>query len=393
MDKTTQDMLEEVQKLFDCANQSWLFGAGISYESNIPLMYPLTERVEELINKSKKKESIKIYKAIKGQLMSTAHIEHFLSHIGDLLALIERSDKEKIKIDSVEYTKDSLEMLYKDIISNIGDIVRYGYSKSKHHSEQVGTISNPIVDIENHRGFVRAILKISKEKISNINFFTTNYDTLLEDALVLEHQDVEDGFLGTAVGFWNPDVAYNILKERKSHKIYKLHGSIDWYYDDKKELIRCRYGTKYLSDTHNLLIYPQATKYVETQKDPFAYLFAKFRDSFNQQSNNILIVNGYSFGDNHINNEIESAMIQSKNKTTLIIFIRETQDDKSKNYSLPTILQRWMLDGRLNARIHILSNRGIYNGDIKSILSESEKDYDWWTFTGMVDKILLGGTV
>lgn len=292
----------------------------------------------------------------------------------------------------MEYSKDSLEQLYKDIIGYIGDIVRYGYS-SEPSGEQVSTISNPIVDIENHRKFVKALMQISKENIFKINFFTTNYDTLLEDALVLEHQDVEDGFLGTAIGFWKPEVAYDISKERKAHKIYKLHGSIDWYYNENKELIRCRYGTKYLSDTHNLLIYPQATKYVETQKDPFAYLFAKFRDNFNIQSNNILIVNGYSFGDSHINNEIESAMIQSQNKTTLVIFIRENHDDTEKIYCLPDILTCWMQDERLKARIHILSNRGIYNGDVKNILNEGDVDYEWWTFTGMVDKIILGGTV
>lgn len=390
MDNKTQKMLEEVQKLFDCANQSWLFGAGVSFGSNIPLMYPLTERVENLIKDSKKTEIIKIYSAIKEQLKCDAHIEHYLSQIGDLIALIERSGKPDIKVDSITYSIDILEELYRDIINYIGNTVRYGYSVSG-GIEKIGSIDKPIVEVEHHRKFVNAIVQISKERITKYNFFTTNYDTLLEDALALEHQDVVDGFLGSAIGFWNPDKAYAIAEEKKAHKIYKLHGSTDWYLGENRDLIRCRYGTKYLSDNHNLLIYPQATKYMETQKDPFAYLFSKFRESFNQHGNNILIVNGYSFGDNHINNEIENALYKNENKTTVIIFIREMNTSIPEEYKLPDILIKWIAEEKIKERIYVLTNRGIYNGVEKSILDTSEADYNWWTFSGMVDQVILGG--
>ena len=42
MNDKTKEMLGEVQALLQCSNQNWLIGAGISYNSNIPLMYPLT---------------------------------------------------------------------------------------------------------------------------------------------------------------------------------------------------------------------------------------------------------------------------------------------------------------------------------------------------------------
>ena len=34
------------------SRQSWLFGAGISFGSKIPLMYPLTRRVEEIVEEN-----------------------------------------------------------------------------------------------------------------------------------------------------------------------------------------------------------------------------------------------------------------------------------------------------------------------------------------------------
>ena len=38
------------QHIHDSSRQSWLFGAGISRDANIPLMYPLTDRVKAIID-------------------------------------------------------------------------------------------------------------------------------------------------------------------------------------------------------------------------------------------------------------------------------------------------------------------------------------------------------
>lgn len=386
MDENANELLREVQALLECSNQNWLFGAGISYDSNIPLMYPLTDRIQELITEG---DYADIYFAIKNQLNSNAHIEHFLSQIGDIITLIERTDKKELYINNQLYNVGCLNSLYQEIIYQLGNIIRYGYKKEG-DIERVGTIIKPIVEIDNHRKFVRALLGICKERTANINFFTTNYDTLLEDALIIEHEEIRDGFLGAAMGFWNPEEAFSRNKDRKNiHNVYKLHGSIDWYRDQDNSLIRCRYGTKYLANNHNLLIYPQATKYVETQKDPFAYLFAKFRESLNQGRDNVLVTNGYSFGDNHINNEIVNSIKRPYNKTNMVIFVKENMNNGQ--YELCKTLKNWIQDKEINDRVFILTNKGIYNGNRKSCLQDKRDDYKWWTFTGMIEDIMLGG--
>jgi len=43
------EMVEELNKHLECTNQNWLFGAGISFGANIPLMKVLTERIESLL--------------------------------------------------------------------------------------------------------------------------------------------------------------------------------------------------------------------------------------------------------------------------------------------------------------------------------------------------------
>ncbi len=308
-----------------------------------------------------------------------------MSHIGDLLALIDRSKNERLKIDGYEYKVENLEKLYKSIILNIGQIMRYGLKDNK-----VGDFNNPIIEIKYHINFLKKLF-FSRSNLENrtcINFFTINYDTLIEDALVLEKKEVIDGFTGSAMGFWNPEEFIEKGKEFNKYLLFKLHGSVDWYKDANIGIVRCRYGTKYLSDESNILIYPQATKYIETQKDPFSILFNGFREHLQVSNNNVFISCGYSFGDDHINSELEMALQFPKNKTNALFFVGEKYDEKSKTYSLPEVLKKWLDNSVFNKRIFVISNRGFYNGD-QNLIHESDKkdDYNWWTFQGLTEFI------
>ena len=165
--------------------------------------------------------------------------------------------------------------------------------------------------------------------------------------------------------------------------MYKLHGSVDWYNHDEDGLIRSRYGVNYLSDTENVMIYPQATKYVQTQKDPFSNLFTHFRDRLNSSKQNIFVTSGYSFGDNHINGEIESAIICPHNQTTLIVFIDAAKD---------TILQSWLANDELSKKTFIATKQGVYHRSDQIIKKDGGGDLEWWTFNGLI-KFLKGGEV
>jgi NAD-dependent SIR2 family protein deacetylase len=44
-----ESLVENLNQHLSSNRQSWLFGAGISCDANIPLMYPLTKRVKEII--------------------------------------------------------------------------------------------------------------------------------------------------------------------------------------------------------------------------------------------------------------------------------------------------------------------------------------------------------
>jgi len=379
--------VESLRKLLDTGRQYWLFGAGISYGANIPLMYPLTARVKAMLGGTQ----LEIFNDIVSQLPDGCHVEHILSHIGDLIALASRVKSMSAPLGAGVRTVDELVEAHREIISSIAITVRYGYRPPKApDAEVVGAQGNSIVKIDDHLDFVQTLFatRANLEARSDISFFTTNYDTLLEDALCLARRVPVDGFSGSAIGFWDPEAAEKHKATNYSH-IYKLHGSVDWVLDPDWGLMRCRYDVKYLSTTNNVLIYPQATKYVETQKDPFAHQFSSFRRALASPQSHVLAVCGYSFGDNHINNEIDAALKSMSRKTNLIAFVKETANPEGAA-KLPELLQEWTSNAAINARVYIATDKALYwNGGRYEATSGA--DLNWWSFTGMT-KFLRDGS-
>lgn len=373
--------------------QNWLFGAGISYASKIPLMYPLTTRVEEIIGDTAGESENEILTQLKADLPDDCHVEHYLSHLGDLLAIAERSKDSAAHIGAGRYTSNDLKKLYLDIISAIGGIVRYGYVEANSDlgiEEEIGSAEVPIVEITPHYEFINALLvsQSDLERRSTTTFFTTNYDTLLEDALALHKKVVCDGFSGGAVGFWNAEKEFtSAVTDSYTYKLYKLHGSIDWHRDSNLGLVRARYGAKYLSNPANIMIYPQATKYVETQKDPFASLFLGLRKTLMGGLQNTLITCGYSFGDEHINAEIESALRSELNQTTIIAFIQERPNDGTV---INSTLDTWLNCPKIGSRVYVAGENGIYHNSTIPLAEEDATGYTWWRFDGLTQFIKTG---
>lgn len=141
--------------------QIWLTGAGISYGAGLPLMYPLTDRVFNLLEKNAEDaEAFELVKAVRADLPDDLHIEHVLSHFGDLVALAERAKDTSAFVGGRRVTKTKLQAAHHTILRHIRDTLRWGYvPSSKTSAEQVGKPGKPIVTIDDHRRFVRALYK------------------------------------------------------------------------------------------------------------------------------------------------------------------------------------------------------------------------------------------
>lgn len=88
----------QVEEHLKCSEQSWLLGAGISFDAKLPLMYPLTNKVKKDVEASHKNLYDNIVTPLFQELPDQCHIEHVLSHLGDYAALAERNKEKKTVI-------------------------------------------------------------------------------------------------------------------------------------------------------------------------------------------------------------------------------------------------------------------------------------------------------
>lgn len=380
---TNDDLLEQLDRHLASPNLAWLLGAGISVNAGIPPMYPLTDRVRDQLAESNSKD---LLTTLWEALPDTAHVEHLLSNIGDYAALAERSRNGSVDVGGKTFTAVALNEAHTEVVAKIAATIRWGYEQKvdDEHPERIGTPEEPIIKIDEHRAFVSALFRTAhaglQERRGPVRVFSTNYDTLLEDALALEAIPHWDGFSGGAVAFRSHCFGQDEPCGAYRAHIVKLHGSIDWHLDEDGRVWRVRDGDTYPEKMQRVLIYPQATKYLATQRDPFAAQFELFRRALASTSDNVLAICGYSFGDEHINQEIEHAMNHPDSRTTLIAFSREMADCVDAWRQRP-----W------GKRVYVATEKGLFVGQEGPYHEPAEDgSRDWWLFSGMT-KLLRDG--
>lgn len=133
-------------------------------------------------------------------------------------------------------------------------------------------------------------------------------------------------------------------------------------------------------EDRNILIWPASTKYKEAQMDPYAQLINRARDVLRPTSGAqaVLVVCGYSFGDQHINEEIETALRISDGNLTLVAF---TSDE-----ILTGQLQKWNEATDVAQQVLIFADKGFFHGQERFETGES---IGWWRFEEVTR--LLGG--
>ena len=239
------DIAVQFEKHLSSPKQTWLLGAGVSFRANIPLMDPLTDRVLDVVRTkifSTEDDTSKIIDFLEEDIPENANIEHILTHFCDFISMAQRSRTRTIVIKNEMTSAERLIHIHKTLLETISDVVRLGYRPpilgedgQAQEDALVGTPEATIVRVEDHLAFVNAIFSATLAGLEGIRtpveFFTTNYDTLLEDALALNQISYQDGFTGGAVAFWDKR-NYSIQPSTRAI-VTKLHGSIDWYHQLK----------------------------------------------------------------------------------------------------------------------------------------------------------------
>jgi len=174
-----------------------------------------------------------------------------------------------------------------------------------------------------YRKFYRKLI-FRDRNLPKPNVFTTNYDVFSEKAMDSLNVHFSNGFSGVIDRYFNPSVfeyAFSESMDVTENKwqiidhfiyLYKLHGSINWVWEEAegqlfsiKELQDVSFEG--LSQHENTMIYPSPAKQNASLSSPYTDLFRELKFKL-FQSNSVLIVSGYSFGDEHINNIIYQSL-------------------------------------------------------------------------------------
>lgn len=273
----------------------------------------LTEEIDNYLNINKDKKNIysleELVKIVK-YLPENEEYTVKKVNIEDLLSKAE-SAKEYLNLDNdLKFTKT---------INEIENEIRKLCSLKLHEKHP-------------HRLFLSKI-STRRKSHNRVKIFTTNYDTLFEQAAEKEGFIIIDGFsfnYPRTLNSYNFDIDFvrrddtKFIDEpdylEKVIHLYKLHGSIDWEKIDDDKIVKKDNPRK------PLMIYPRKNKYEQSYEPPYFEMFSRFQNEL-RKKNTILITIGFSFADKHIRTIVQNAIINNPSLKIIIIDFNISQEN------------------------------------------------------------------
>ncbi len=334
-DEQRESIAQFIKSQCKSENLHLLIGSGCSLPS-IPLMGKTFEQIKNNINE---------VKMVLGKFNGDSKdIEGYLNWLNTGISFFEETSADYLK-----YRK-AFDATKKELLKSI---------RVNYYDESDTTTNTTLV---NYLNFYNCIFsQRGYNKNAPINVFTTNYDLFNEVALEKLGIHYTNGFRGSVNRMFDPaEFRLRLVDDenrykdkwsaiRRYVKLYKIHGSIDWQYSNALNAIIQTNSKTYTKtdEATDIMIYPTVHKHFETQQTPYSELFREFTINL-QKKNSTLIVLGYGFPDEHINQLIAQSL--NNEDFTLIIF-----GDKDEEKATAFISQH---QGRQN--LHFIG--GAYNG-------------------------------
>ncbi len=211
-----------------------------------------------------------------------------------------------------------------------------------------------------HELFINKIIS-RKETLNRPRIFTPNYDLAFENACERIGASYNNGFRGVHMRKFDPDTFHNetYIKQDTGEKgkriatylnIYKLHGSISWEYSENiddlyniKELQISDVSKKEDLKFGSLMIYPIQTKKSYSLDLPYSELFRNFAKCLTETQNTLVVI-GYSFLDEHVNDIIRTGLYNPN--LSLIVHSYGLIDEQSAPF-LISLKSRSINDSRI----------------------------------------------
>ncbi len=316
-DKSASRVREQLHDALNAKNLSFLLGSGCSSlirdgkQLGIPTMVPMASEFLE----TPAGTNDAVYPAEAERTALTTHLgfdlnsadfnknlERLMEVLFSFQFVLKRSEHEEMKKGAA--CIDSL----------ISKVTKFITAKCSEGPFSKGDSS--IIDV--YQGFYRKLIYRDRT-LPRPWVFTTNYDLLSETAMDRLGMPYCNGFSGNIERRFNPTTYRYSLAEQldlTSRKwatvdsfvyLCKLHGSLNWVEEGGSLFPIREVHPSTASATGRVMIYPTPMKQSASFGSPYSDLFREFQARIVREQS-VLIVLGYSFSDEHINNIIFQAL-------------------------------------------------------------------------------------
>jgi hypothetical protein len=190
--------------------------------------------------------------------------------------------------------------------------------------------------------------------IGHVDVFTLNHDLLVERLLAETGIPFSDGF-GVRANGVSPYTGDWSIRSVPACRIFKLHGSIDWWLERANDTWRC---VKLLGDPDDdanrrqvIAVSPLPAVLIGTAEKELRYgtdvhgdVFRAAHDAF--QEHHVLICSGYGWRDNGINKRILEWLRVRKENRIVLLHNESMSDGLSRTYFW------WFHEKFLRTRVH-----------------------------------------
>lgn len=344
-------------------NIAFLFGAGVS----IPSKILKTEEITKLILESKKvvRSSAESYyignpKNNEWSVYADApsRVQSFLNKLSQEIENYSKDKSTKISYEDIynlldfiimnyhrpnknpvlEYFLKEFEPKIKELLIPLDTRLEIEFDFSRLLDETNIYIKDLVTIVLSQKADNFTGLKFINEYInenisSHLNIFTLNHDTVIEQFFDRKNISFNDGFekKDEDYQFWNPC----LLDINGGISLYKIHGSVNWHYFDEnswkdRRICKVSHRVFWREPKRSILLIGTDNKLSAYIRGAFLELYYRFYK--NLTSTDTLIVAGYSFSDEGINEKLFDWVLRENNK--MIIIDPDVENLKYKMWSI-----------------------------------------------------------
>jgi hypothetical protein len=286
------------------ANSGFLFGAGTSVEAGYPVMAGLTRSVVGALDSAARGDLDEVLGAT-SLAYDDAEANPNIEVIADLVM------QHAITSGDLRFTK--LEERLRQLVT-----------------EAILSVSNP--NLDHHVRFLELLKKRGFGRATNVYIFTTNYDVLFELAGALAGVVVETGFVGSVERFFDQQrfaTASGALQPANRFlehpvltvRLIKLHGSVSW--TTRNGVVIEQHPASITSSEQRVMVLPRRRKVMDTLQHPFDALFTVTSRVLGVDCK-YLASCGFSFGDDHINQNLMTPSVNNGRIKLFALCMEET---------------------------------------------------------------------